>query len=71
MSLMKPEDAAMLVRRQHAELHEQLARERLAKAARPQPADRGPDLAQHVGVARRFWAGAQHLIHPHPTTHGA
>ncbi|MBP1705888.1 MAG: hypothetical protein H6Q36_1627, partial [Chloroflexi bacterium] len=26
MSLMKPEDAAMLVHRQHAELHEQLAR---------------------------------------------
>jgi len=70
MSLMKPEDAAMLVHRQHAELHEQLARERLAKAARPQPAAAAP-LAQHVGVAHRFWAGAQHLIHPHPTTHGA
>jgi hypothetical protein len=68
---MKPEDAALLVHRQHDELREQLARERLAKAAQPRPAEGGWSLAQHVGVAHRFWAGAQHVLHPHPTTHGA
>jgi hypothetical protein len=66
---MKPEDAAMLVHRQHDELHEKLARERLAKAAQPVPAE--ADMAvQHVGLAHRLWAGAQHLVHPHSTTHG-
>ena len=71
MSLMKPEDAAMLVHRQHDEIREQLARERLAKAAQPTRPDVVVPVVRHVGVAHRFWAGAQHLIHPHPTTHGA
>jgi len=67
---MKPEDAALLVQRQHDEFREQVARERLARAARPAR----PGVAQpgvpHVGVAHRFWAGARHLLHPQPTTHG-
>ncbi|MCU0483993.1 MAG: hypothetical protein MUC54_06970 [Chloroflexi bacterium] len=67
---MKPEDAAQLVSRQHADLHEQLARERLAKAARTsEPAVAAPAVL-HVGVAHRAWAAARHLFHVHPTTHG-
>jgi len=71
MSLMKPEDAAMLVHRQHDELREQLARERLAKAAKPTRPEVALQVVPHVGVAHRFWAGAQHLLHPRPTAHGA
>lgn len=67
---VNPEDAVMLINRQQAELHEQLARERLAKAAQAEPAEAGRTMAQHVGVAHRLWAGARHLVHPRPTTHG-
>ena len=69
---MKPEDAAQLVSRQHADLHGQLARERLAKAARtsePAVMGAGP-AAQHVGVAHRAWIAARHLFHVHPTRYG-
>ena len=68
---MKPEDAAMLVHRQHDQLREQLARERLARAAQPTRPDVAPPVVQHVGVAHRFWVGARHLLHPQPTPHGA
>jgi len=68
---MKPEDAAMLVYRQHDELREQLARERLARAAQPTRPDGAVQVVPQVGVAHRFWTGARHLLHPHPATHGA
>lgn len=66
-----PEDAAMLVHRQHDELREQVARERLARARQPTRPGVAVHVVPHVGVAHRFWAGAQHLLHPHPTPHGA
>jgi hypothetical protein len=71
--MTKPEDLALQVRRQHDELRERQARERLARAARQaepaRPVVAAP-LAPNVGVAHRFWAGLQHIVHPHPTTHG-